>query len=265
MVSVYIVAAVLAQFVGVSSFAALSPSFPCEAFLATSDFSRRPAMTVLYGTFGDDWSCVSRFIDRYRDKPHLLQVHFSNETCRRNRNCRSGEMRGDLSVAQYSRAIEGGDPAILREIRDRIRDIRAVVEILRGRETYLVLSAGLEDDYTPGAFSRLVRELEKEWPYLIVRSGSKFSTFPRERHGLGARCEGSVLVANVDGAVAGYFTQRKFALANKDDCLATFLWDKDHQGRGRRNSSKVDPKLRVFEWTPEDVVSYGAILEEATR
>jgi len=253
----------VAQYAGVSSFAATSPRFPCDAFLATADFAQRPAMAILWGTFGDDLTCTARFTERYKDKPHLLEIHFSNETCRRNHNCADGELFGSMSVSEYSKALERSDPAVLSAIRDRIRNIRHSAEAIRNDHTYLVLSAGLEDNYTARAFVVLAGELAKEWPYLIVRSGSKFATYPRESHGLGARCGGTTIVANVDGDRGSRRTEQSFLKRNAGVCLAAFLWRADHQGRP--NNRWMPPNQRQFIWTAKDVSEIGAMLFEATH
>lgn len=253
-----------AQYVGISSFAAMSQRFPCEAFLATSDFSSRPAMSVLWGTFGDDPTCLSRFTSRYHDKPHLVQFHFSNESCRRNGNCEFGELRPDLNRREYSAALERKDPALLGTIRDRIKNIRAVAESIRNPNTYLVISAGLEDNYTPAAFVALVEELQREWPYLIVRSGSTFVTFPREQHGLNAACGNTTIVANVDGGVGRLKDEQRFLRRNAGRCLATFLWHSKLQGRGPGNRW-IPPSQRIFNWNASDVIRNGRLLHEATK
>lgn len=252
-----------AQFVGVSSLAAMSPRFPCEAFLATSDFSRRPAMVILWGTFGDDLTCAARFTERYKDKPHFIEIHFSNETCRRNGNCAAGELRPDLNRTAYSKALERRDPSVLLAVHDRVRNIRAGVEAIRNANTFLALSSGLEDNYSAAGFIALVQELQPEWPYLIVRSGSRFLTFPTERHGLGAKCGGTTIIANVDGGRGSRAQERKFLRVNAGACLASFLWRAEQQGRIRNRWSP--PASRDFIWTASDVIEQGAMLSEATN
>lgn len=242
----------------------MSARFPCEAYLATSDFSARPATSVLWGTFGDDPTCLSRFTSRYHDKPHLVQFHFSNESCRRNGNCEFGELRPDLNRREYSAALERKDPALLGAIRDRIKNIRAVAEASRNANTYLVLSTGLEDNYTSAAFVALVEELQREWPYLIARTGSRWNTFPREQHGLNAVCGNTTIIANVDGGVGRRSEERRFLRRNEGRCLATFLWHSKLQGRGPGNRW-IPPNQRIFNWNASDVIQSGRLLQEATQ
>lgn len=82
----------LAQYVGLSAFAARNPNFPCDAYLNTVSNARCPAMSVVWGVFGTDDTCVVRFLDALKDRPHLLQIHPWNNVALRNRTTEPGQV-----------------------------------------------------------------------------------------------------------------------------------------------------------------------------
>lgn len=257
-----------AQFVGVSAFAALSPKYPCEALLATTDFSGRPAIAVLDGTFGDDWSCVARFIERNAWRPHLVQIHLSNETCRRNRTCADGELFPQFDQHQWSRILEQRNPYALQAIADRLMNLRAVASSLASPNTTLILSTGLEDNFTDRAFAELYPFIVARWPGPVVRSGHSTPGVLRELHGAGAKCSGNSVVANEDGAVMSLRDSDRF-LQNNKSCLASFVWRAEHQGRkvkrGRVTHSTTPPKTRPLSFTATDVSQLGSLLFKHTH
>lgn len=257
-----------AQFVGVSAFAALSPDYPCDALLAATDFSARPAIAVLDGTFGDDWTCVARFVQRNAWRPHLVQVHLSNETCRRNGNCAEGELYAQFNVREWSKLLEQRNPHAFQAIADRLINLQTVLASFTTPNTSIILSTGLEDNFTDGAFAVLYPFVVSHWPYQVVRSGKKTSGVLRESHGSNARCSGNTVVANEDGQVHSIAASDRW-LAKQDRCYATFIWRADHQGRGVRNgrvtASRTPPRKRKFKFSATDVRQLGGLLFKYTH
>lgn len=216
-------------------------------------------MSVLWGTFGGDTSCIVRFLESNKDRPHLLQIHLSNESCRRNGNCKEGELRGDLSRRSYSAALEAGDLATYQQIAARMTEIRNLVEQTKNSNTTLVLSTGLEDNYSPKAYSNLRAFLAGYWPYLFSRSGRAQAPGDLlERHGTNAKCKGEVTIVNEDGDNPSARQSRRFLQRNRA-CFARFLWRSAHQGRKRNRWST--PLSRTFEISDRDIDQLGKILE----
>lgn len=248
-------------FTGVSGFAAMHPAFPCDRYLAVTNRSPRPAMSALWGTFGGETSCIVRFLQSNAHRPHLLQIHLSNETCRRNRNCQVGELFPDLTVKEYSAALERGDLAVYAQIAHRLWEIRNLAELTKNPNTTLVLDTGLEADYTQAAYEHLRYFVGLYWPYLISNSGRTRTVDGDldENHGTRARCKGGTLIVNEDGSKPSLKDSRNFLRQNRN-CFARLLWRNEHQGRGR--SGKWTPPItRNFVITDRDIRDLGNLLE----
>ncbi len=265
---------------GSSAFAAMAPDcgsnvynpdgslkkgcFPCDAFLATEDFAAKPGMAVLWSTFGESLTCMDKFLKRYKPKPHLLEVHPFNNTCVRNGICTPDEIFFGYSINSLNAALERNDPATIEKIRHRIQTIRLALEALwnGNPNTYLILSTGLEDNYTQKAFIVLLGTIQKDWPYALLRSGSAIGSVPRETHGLDARCKSSVISVNIDGAMASTSQSASF-LKNNKNCFNRQIWYPAHQGRNPNdNSIPAPPRERTFVWTAADVIREGKLLRD---
>lgn len=250
---------------GVSAFAFMNHNFPIEAFLATSDFAPQPTLAVLWGTFGDSTpestARFKKFTDRYHDKKHMIEIHPINNTAIRNKKQYEGEPFPQYDIARFNAALERNDPATLATVTQRIQEIRSVMEEVRNENTYLVMTTGLEDDYTTKAFQNIYAEMVKTWPYFIIRCGAAVSNFPRETHGKNATAGGSVVFVNEDGYVSSLSESKKFVERNKS-AMCTLLWRPQHQGRDPNTNSfpPGSPRDRTFIWTAEDVVSLGLLL-----
>lgn len=254
----------MVKYSGVSAFALMHSGYPLDALLATLDFSPAPATAILWGTFADSSAAttarIKQFTDRYNDKPHLLEVHPLNNTAIRNRKQYAGEPFPQFNIAQLNYALEKRDPATLATITARIQEIKAVMEVVRNPNTYLVMTTGLEDDYSQKAFQIISAEIAKTWPYFLIRSGASFGTFPREAHGNSAKAGGTVVFVNEDGAIQS-LSQTKAWLAKNDNAMCKLIWRPAHQGRNANtNDFGKPPRDRTFIYTAEDVTSLGLLL-----
>jgi len=253
-----------AQYEGFSAYAAMSPHFPCDQFLQIESHAKEPAMAVLWGTFGDDTTCIQRFLAKFADRPHALEIHFSDEVCRRNSNCEDGEFFPQFSVAHWSQILASANPYALQAVWDRLSDIRAVVDKYSNSNTQLVLSTGLEDDYSPQAYAILSHVLRAWWPYILIRSpnhgGAVSPALFKESHGSGARCSGSAQIVNPDGSLLSLSESRAFMQANRN-CYIALLWNAISQGKTVNNKPVFPRKSRTFIITAADVANYGALLK----
>lgn len=254
-----------AQFTGLSAYAATSPRFPCDAYLNIVERAQYPAMAIVWGTFGDDLTCAERFLDTNKDRPHLLEIHFSNEACRRKHNCGEGELARTLSVKSYDLALRTNHFLTIRELELRAVAIRDWANDHGNSNTNMLLSTGLEDDLSDSAYVQLHRHIRFFWPYLITRSPNGAAhghTLPgdfRERHGNGARCRSAAELVNEDGSTPSTAESRRFLSRNRG-CLARFLWRAKHQGRTKNNRPVYPRRSRIFDIPDRDVETLGQLL-----
>jgi|GEM_PF-2782556 len=159
-----------AKEVGLAYFSLLSPRFPCDRALSVFEAGVRPVLATLWGTFGDDTSCLARWFQTSPEKSHTLEIHPWNGPCIRNKRCESHELGAGLSTKEFNRKLEQGDEQLTRAITERVREIKAAVEKFARPADELILSTGLEDNYSPAAFERVLRLVKESWPHSVVRN-----------------------------------------------------------------------------------------------
>lgn len=207
---------------GLSAFGIQSNQFQgivCKRFLRVVNHSPTPAIAILYKTFGVNNKCLRQFwtIAKRRNKPHLTEIHFSNEVGRRNRVLDIHDLRSDAGTEKYNTLLEEMAPALENQIRERVREIVALIEPYKDSGTF-ILSTGLEDHYTLLAWQNIYRILSEEWPYEIARS-----TLPRFMF-----TQKDAMPAEIYMEYHGYrskFTHPQRCIANGDGQDVNFLTD----------------------------------------
>lgn len=250
---------------GFSSFAALHPTeFPCANFLKLSAHARKPAMVVLYGTFGDDWTCVERFITKFSHKKHLLEIHFYNGSCLHLHRCFEGELFSS-SVSKVNKLLASQDPIILSKIIERVDRITGKVDSLKQSKTTVVLSTGLEDRLSSSAYAVLYNTLRERWPYGLARSpasrhAKKFhSTDYIERHGVPTGSLNGNCIWNGDGFNLNP-GETKSIFRKLRHCKVLFAWTREAQGIYWGDFIK--PRERTFHLDSWVVKQYASVLKK---
>jgi hypothetical protein len=239
---------VFSQDVGLAFFAMPSPKFPCEAALAPFKESDRPALA------------------------HLLEIHISNEACRRNKRCLESDFLPHVSVAQLNRKLEARDTEVLSHYTALIQEITSSLSpLFKERGEYLI-STGLEDNFSTKAYDSLLATVKEAWPHKVVRSpvGSPskvklLSADYIEGHGPAPTFrEGEKCIANLDGDDI-VFPHRKagtsriihwealgeYVRTYSSRCRATFLWAGPWQGL--HSDTFIPPLDRNYMVSDEDM------------
>lgn len=260
------------QDLGVAYFAMQSPKFPCKEAMTVFDDGLPLSTAVLWGTFGTETACLDTFLRLHPSQPRVLEIHFSNEACRRNNRCAGTDYLPQLSVVKYNEVLESKDTATIDSIRERVKQIRGFVKAYENARTEFILSTGLEDNFTEAAFVEILAAVRSEWPHRIVRSPVGTLKRPSftgadyiEQHGSRprfpkkARC-----LANLDGTDLS-FPHRPSDQKNRIEwntfneyvnefgprCRLTFAWAAPWQGIFGANF--VQPADRNFLIDPKDV------------
>lgn len=153
---------------GVCLFAAMHAEFPCKRVDEMLEGIKRPAISVLVGTFGNRKKCVSSLFEKY---PELTaQFHLSNEVARRKSNMYRGELLRGMDVEHYNKALERMAPSAVRSVTRRVKALRTFVEAHKTEHHRLILSTGLEDKFTRRAVRNLIKIIKRNWPYAISRN-----------------------------------------------------------------------------------------------
>lgn len=255
-------------FVGFSSFAAMNPNYPCSRFLQISKSSNKPAMSILLSTFGNDLSCVQRFLEQNSRASHLLQVHLTNETCRRARGrCTNDEIKPIWGTDRYNLELEKANPILKKEIQARTRFVIDKIIPLTNSKTTLMVTTGLEDNFTYDAYLNVQKWIKQAGysGYLVRNPLSDFCTRDRgahlcELHSTISFWDRTPCIFNVDGNNLSAREQlvylRKFRF-----CHALFFWEPVSQGRDFGQPFSP-PKSRSFNLPTSTVNEYKRAINQ---
>lgn len=263
-------------YVGWSSFAAMNKRFPCERFLASYDGVERPALSVLWGTFGKDMSCIERFMSTTQGRDRLLQIHFSNENCRKKERCLAGELMPRMSVRRFNSALELRRKRVRQAVKRRVENILAKITPLIDDRTKVILTLGLEDQFTDRAALNLKRMIKRDWNYGIVRnplnvysrSVARYfeyhSLYPPRREHCVYNPDGRSVRLRGDSKYRPSVSRQEFRRAVRSYCHCTgiFGWNAESQGIGEKF---VAPRRRSFAFSRADSRRVNMILKFIER
>jgi hypothetical protein len=231
-----------------------------------------PCMAILWKTFTlkQNNTCTQEFFRRYEGKPHILAIHFSNEAGRRNRRLSRYEHLPKLSINGYNSGLERRRRRTTRSVTNNAKEIKHFIDKFANHESRILVSTGLEDNFSTEAFKVIVKLIREAIPNVeIIRNpvgdsekyyiGADFI----ELHGVqphiksAGRC-----IQNLDGISIKFsdgkpdaqeillsalpaFIKRGQALS----CLV-FLWWREAQGIG---SKFIEPRKRKFLIEPKKI------------
>lgn len=246
--------------------AAMNDRFPCDAFISAVSSAKHPAMAVLWKTFGDDLSCMKKFTETFKDRPHLLEIHLSNETCRRSK-CEKEELFPSWSVSQMNAALERDDKALGDAVNSRMLDIYAAAMALKNPNSKIIVSTGLEDNYTNRAFDRMYQWVAEVWAGEIVRSPVDYGETYKgkadviEQHSPHPYFANQRCIASEDGLYDRDTLDTDGYFQDNNSCLAVLWWRDDHQGRAK-GQALTPPKTRKFTFSDHDVKELQTVYTE---
>lgn len=256
---------------GVAMLAAMLPAFnapdaagrtPCDKALEMLDATESPALAVLWGTFGDDLTCLKKFTEKLADRPHLLEIHLSNETCRRNGICRQEELFPGLSWEQYNTELERENPAVKARIETRLAGINSRLNGITQPTTLVALSLGLENHFTRRALEVLVSWVRPQWQGPIINNPVDYGALETggadylEKHAPRNVFGGAPCMVSEDGLYHDgedsleFFDYHRF-------CAVRLAWRPEWQGR-EEGVAPTPPKTRTPEIKDADI----AIIQE---
>lgn len=250
------------RWIGLSGFAGLAGDrFPCNQYLEELKRSPAPIFSVLYGTFGNDWACVAEFIEQNKDRPHAVEVHFSNERCRFWGRCFEGELLSNLNTESYNHALESKDRVIIGAIQSRMYEILMMLQILgqRSEFTHWILSTGLEDSYSSKAAEQIYTTLKSLWPYELIRSPVDHlpsGIIPNELHGIQVECQPGGFASN-DGNTISTTPGLRAYVQSTSACAGVILWQPRAQGVDDEFTRPAD---RSFSISADDILIWHEFL-----
>jgi len=274
-------------FTGLSCFAGMSPRFPVERVLAAYPAdARKPAIALLHGTFGRSTRLISAFISRFSDRPHMIELHFSNETARIGRGRPyPSDLLPRTDIKTYDRGLARGDAAVMRAVRRHAAKIRKRYEplVMQNPNTVFVLSTGLESMLSGAAHRRLADAIRGKWPVPLARAPfrlpgcARAGADLREIHRILPRqseCQ-SATIFNTDGTSVdtgdGESWNQRISLADAErfmerqrGAFAVFLWSASLQGlRHEQSGGRGEhtlPSERKFTLSDHAAAAFRSLL-----
>jgi len=265
---------------GVAFFAMPSPTFPCDRALEVFEEGSPLALAILWSTFGEDAVCLKKWFELRKNEPHFLEIHPTNETCRRSTDCEDCEITPHLAVREYNVRLAARDPKILEPLTKRIQAIAEIVKPYVSGGNEIVLSTGLEDNFSAEAYAVVLETVRAAWPYKVVRnpvlklrSANHLTADYLELHGdTPVFPDGVACIANLDG-VDMQFDHRRAILADrvspdavvqylkryKERCRVAFLWSAPWQGIHTQRF--VRPSQRKFIVDDRDLSEVSKLLK----
>lgn len=260
----------------------LSPE-TCELILSTFDGLEAPALGFVWSSFGDNYQCVMRFTDRFKDRPHLLRIHLDDHVCKRNGNCAVTEFNFSLGVSHLNYLLEREEGWLIAKYRARLNSINVFADIVSKDTTRIVVSGGLEEQMSVKAasiVSKLITEVGFESVANPVSALERIGyTFYEIHTSAPANNE---CIAALDGGDIDFPHKRSFYprimskselctwMELNQECLGIFLWSARSQGLGitdkfnePNSSGYVVPRNRDIDFTEEDSAYMNLLLRSA--
>ena len=188
----------------------MADGFPCDRFLSMFRGAKQAHSAVLWDTFGNNMSCLRRFLKLSAKMPVSLEIHPTCGPCRRSPNWPKQPKAG----SNFER-------------------IRRFIERNRGEGRTFLVSLELEDQFRDKEAANVNDGLQARIDVLTVRN-SIFSVRGHdtdfvELHGKKARCRSASQLADLDGDDLSWPDVRRWLRANKN-CAYRRVWKARWQG-----------------------------------
>lgn len=152
---------------GISYIATLSEHFPCQQALSSFKGVEKPALAVLWGSFGNNYENLLSLVAGLQNP--VLEIYLSNEVARRKNDMYSGDLLPGLSVNDYNSALVQKTPEVIQAVSGRVKEILTVLSKITS-SIRPVLTLGLEDQFTRSAAKELIKIIRPAWSYELCRN-----------------------------------------------------------------------------------------------
>lgn len=173
-------------------------TFPCAKIKKFIVANQVKHISILWGTFGDDNSCLETIINTGVVKS--VYIHTTNETCRR-KQCFKGEVLKRYNAKQYNELIQTNWPYARKKLKKRIDNILAFTT--QYPEIKWLYSTGLEDNFntkTYGIIYKYYKRRLKNASKIVrnpIRSAPYYGTI--ELHSSRNSCKSRDCIYSNDG------------------------------------------------------------------
>lgn len=272
-------------FVGVSAFGILSENYQgevCDQLLGILSRVKRPAIALLFGSFGNNPGCLFRAMDQAaaEDKPLLIEIHFAKEVGREKKDLVAPDFLPAVSHETITKLYCGMQKETEGAVARRVNQILQIVR--PDPNIKYILSSGLENRFSDCAAQNILTTLKKYWPYEIADNPQNNKDRApagvySEKHNYLARSAGHCIV-NGDGQDVDFLEARPFSAwlphANREQVSEWFKWNIlggctaffwHAEGQGIDGYQKTPTLERTFRIRPNDALTIGEMLIDAEK
>lgn len=246
---------------GLGAYAAMHPNWPCDVMMLGFEGVPEIRLSVLWNTFGNNFSCLRQFASDPR--PKYLEVHLINEVCQRNKRCGPYEILYKLSVDEYKNKLNSKDVALISKIKNNVSPIADFFK--DNPSVQCSISAGLESNLPSKTYQILVSQIKPLFPERCswvwspvgqnAYGANPIKDMVYEGHGDEPEKVKKPCIVNLDGvdihmksrpAILPQYvdvTALPRFLASFASCDGAFLWIAEFNGIGR--GGFIDPRKRT--------------------
>lgn len=138
---------------GLAPYALLSPRFKVRPMMELLARHPRPAISILWNTFGNKTENLLPFLNLPR--PKVLQIHLINEVGHRNERLGAYEVLHGLGLDEFRKKLTNKNPALMARLSRYFDGIAKALQSLPLAGTTLYISPGLESNLDARAFLNL--------------------------------------------------------------------------------------------------------------
>lgn len=177
-------------FVGVSIFAAQGLNEKqCHRFLKVFEGVNKPAISFVWKSFDRNlFDCVAEFAKHNQNKKHIIQVHFLNGVSRRNGMLSRKDLLPKYNYQRLNKQLAKRGSRISIKLNREAGILKDYLTLISNKDTRIIVSLGLEDNYTNRAFREVENTLRIIFPNTDLSSNDVLNlrndpSLINERHG----------------------------------------------------------------------------------
>ncbi len=153
----------------------------CGLAIQAANAARVPCLRTVYKAFGEDMSCLKRFVRANKRRRHVVQVFVANETCHR-----AGRKCTKHDTPTYKKPFSGGyvqvNNTLARQYADRFEALKTKLEVFKNEQTEIVYPVGLEDDFTRQGWGKIGRAIRERSPKSLLVRNPRRDLLPVDLH-----------------------------------------------------------------------------------
>ena len=206
------------QKIGRAPYAITAPQFECNSFLQSMQSIDEWHISVLFNTFGTDYSCLKKVLKNPKLK--TLQVHLINENCIKHGRCGSYEFASFAkNKRHYNRLWKKKSQKMQKKLTRYVKPLQKFLKQNLSQDVECLISPGLESQLSNPAATQLIAATRPLFPQCkmvwnpLRRARNLLNADYVENHGKRKRPI-SPCIMNTDGTDINFPTRKSVEKIN---------------------------------------------------